>query len=194
MVVHTPTKLDSLRQAAAERRAANYPTPDVPPSVLAAGTGAQDPVAPLLDAAVDPADGGGERHDFDAWNGDLPPGSSIEVQADLHAAGDEEEEHGTHDNITVRKGKTVPLTNKSPLPDGAALPDPDKISVVSDVTPPPQTTGSFDHPQINPFTPEWFAKVIGAAASAAASAVASSPRPTSSSSSSSAAPQCLNER
>ena len=50
------------------------------------------------------------------------------------------------------------------------------ISVVSDVTPPPN---SDLPPGLNPFTPEWFAKIIGAAASAAASAaVSSAMRPT----------------
>ena len=50
-----------------------------------------------------------------------------------------------------------------------------------------------DNPQLNPFTPEWFAQIIGAAATAAATAVATSSR-SPSSSSTPTAPRRLNER
>ena len=70
-----------------------------------------------------------------------------------------------------------------------------KISVagsVSDVTPPPQTT---KHPLLNPFTPEWFAQVIGAAASAAATAVANTSRaPVAAASPNPHVPRRLNDR
>ena len=45
---------------------------------------------------------------------------------------------------------------------------------VSDITHPPP---SANHPPLNPFTPEWFAQVIGAAATAVATAVANTPHP-----------------
>ena len=60
--------------------------------------------------------------------------------------------------------------------------------------PPPPMAG------LNPFTPEWFAQIIGAAATAAATAVAtanatsSSSRPAPHTPSSDAAPRCLNDR
>ena len=71
--------------------------------------------------------------------------------------------------------------------------DADKISLAGSVA-----GGAGDQPQLNPFTPEWFAQVIGAAATAAATAVANSSRqPTLSTpptTSSSSAPRRLNER
>ena len=51
---------------------------------------------------------------------------------------------------------------------------------VSDVTPPPPSTdlpSATGNPQLNPFTPEWFAQIIGAAASAAATAAVRADRP-----------------
>ena len=98
MVLRTPTKLDELRQVAAERRSAS----DVPASVLAAGTQATPAPAVAADLAAE----GGElrdlfgdmqqHHDFDAWDGDTPPGAKI--QAEVHA----ETEHA---NVTTRHVK-----------------------------------------------------------------------------------------
>ena len=98
----------------------------------------------------------GETHDFDAWTGTVPPGQRVE--AEVHS-GREEEEHA---NVTTRGEKP-----KHPHPKA----DEDKISVVSDVTPPPPAATM--PPGLNPFTPEWFAQLVGAAASSAASAAAS---------------------
>ena len=136
MVVHTPSKLEVLRQTAAERRAAA----DVPPSVAAAVAAAStqetaptDHSGDLLGNLQEEAAGGGIEdtavHDFDAWDGDLPPGT---VRAEIHTSGTE-----GHVNVTTRRGKGRGLTD-----------DADKISVVSDVTPPPQAA---NYPQLNPF-------------------------------------------
>ena len=88
----------------------------------------------------------------------------------MHAGGETEE----HINVTTRKVKvSVPLTDAKDEQDQA-----DKISVagsVSDVTTPPPMTGTIP-PGLNPFTREWFAQMIGAAASSAATAVAQSSR------------------
>ena len=115
--------------------------------------------------------------DFDVWDGDIPPASAAAL---LHA----ETEKDLHSNVTTRRDKQLisgGVKGADPLHDadrGSAadpLRDADKISAadsVSDVTPPPpnppQQAGNF--PQINPFTTEWFAQLIGAAATAAASA------------------------
>ena len=188
MVVHTPTKLDALRQTAAERRAAG----DVPPSVAAAdataaaaATTAGGAVAtgdPLTPADEHREDLGQERaveHDFDAWNGDNPPGTSS-IDAQVHATIEDKEDDEVHDNVTTRRVKR----GTGALTSGRAddqMPDLDKISYgesVSDVTPPPNTaSSSSNYPQLNLFTPEWFTQMIGAAVSAAASAVANTPRP-----------------
>ena len=74
----------------------------------------------------------------------------------------------------------------------------DKISVVgsvSDVTPPPPLP-TQPPSGLNPFTPEWFTQLIGAAVSAAATAVAQSSQPPSCSPAAAAtsAPRRLNER
>ena len=100
MVVHTPSKLEVLRQTAAERRAAG-----VPPSVQAAGAAAaaadtqavsagalgQTVAPPLLGNLLDPQEP--VRHDFDLWDGNNPPGFNagrqIEVQAEVNGAATE---------------------------------------------------------------------------------------------------------
>ena len=70
--------------------------------------------------------------------------------------------------------------------------DPDRISLADNAAPPPNTG---NHPPINPFTPEWFAQIIGAAATAAATAVANTPRPaTPSPAAPSSTPRRLNDR
>ena len=177
MVVHTPTKLEVLRQTAAERRAAA--DGDVPPSVAAAAAVSIEDTE-TVDAAVGAVDeevGGVDRpaddplaHEFAAWNGNVPPG--IEVDAVVHAATGQEQ----HVNVTTRKKYTEAFTGGQG--DAAKSAEEDKISVVSDVTPPPPPSGQAgNHPQINPFTQEWFANLIGAAASAAAHAAVAAPRP-----------------
>ena len=108
-------------------------------------------------------------HDFDAWDGDIPPGSRGATQVQVHAEREEEQV----DNVTVRKVHTRhdhTSAGASKIDDNA-----DKISVVSDVTPPPPPTTSGLPSGLNPFTPEWFAQVIGAAATAAVTAMAQAP-------------------
>ena len=156
----TPSKLDALRQTAAERRAAS----GVPASVSAAAA-AVDGDASINDLFEE------RQHDFDAWVGDNPPGSNVETRTDTQAETEEIDTFQDIDsNITTRdKRRGQQLTDKNVAFDGAKAgdaadaADADKISVVSDVTPPPQM--AFNHPQINPFTPEWFAQLVGAAAS-----------------------------
>ena len=90
MVVHTPSKLDTLRQAAAERRAAS--AADVPPSVAAAAAAAPGAVAPappsvdgdLLGGLTDDHAGAEAQtqHDFEAWDGDIPP--ALRTNATVH--------------------------------------------------------------------------------------------------------------
>ena len=174
MVVHTPSKLEVLRQTAAERRAAA--ADDVPASVRAA--------APAAPAQALPADHP-EANEFDIWNGDTPPG--LEIQAEIHPA------LGDHSNITTRRTVQRDILTDGAVATGATAaeglgdipaatsasttPDADKISAadsVSDVTPPPPNPPPHDLPGLNPFTPAWFAQVIGAATSAAATAAVAS--------------------
>ena len=206
----TPSKLDGLRQVAASRRSDTGigTGAGVPPSVLAAGLDADAGAAsvdPLVGDLLQPrATSDDIVHDFDLWDGDIPPGAGAgagavarsSIEADVHAGG----EDGEHVNVTTRRVKvSVPLTDAKGEQDQT-----DKISVagsVSDVTPPPPVTGSIP-PGLNPFTPEWFAQMIGAAASsaatAAATAVAQSSRSPAASPSPSlscaSAPRRLNER
>ena len=150
MVVHTPTKLEALRQTAAERRAANDGS--VPPSVAAAAAAATAETAsgtPVVDE-----DG--------TQVGGVPP--SIEVEAEVH---EREQEH-IHSNVTTRRDRKYTAAGGLTADPNAA--EEDKISLagsISDVTPPPNLG---QPPQLNPFTPEWFAQLVGTAASAAASA------------------------
>ena len=161
MVVHTPTKLEVLRQTAAERRAANGDGA-VPPSVVAAADAAAGAPAAVGDLMGDPADttplaNNSLTQDFAAWNGNVPPG--IEVDAEVH---ERDQEQQINSNVTTRGF----AANNGLTADRAA--DEDKISVagsVSDVTPPPNADKL---PQLNPFTPEWFAQLVGTAASGAA--------------------------
>ena len=212
-MVHTPSKLDALRQSAAERRHAANASGSVPPSVLASAT--NTPVGAvnegdLLGGQVD-AVHSEVVHDFDAWDGDNPPGTRHVVAADVHGSSGQDLDQ-EHSNVTTRRVKTHvsfdALTHAEDAGAGAsagagaaatstqtndALHDADKISVgsVSDVTPPP-STGS--HPPLNPFTPEWFAQLVSTAASAAATAVANSARPAAAPGASHSAPRRLNDR
>ena len=203
MVVHTPTKLEVLRQTAAERRAASEG--EVPPSVAAAAAAAAaDAGAPttedqaalqadLLDDRMDrPADDPLSL-EFAAWNGVAPPGSQIETQAEIET----ERGQGINSNVTTRK-KLADTAAGGQARSAAQAADDDKISVVSDVTPPPPPPPAAPS-GLNPFTPEWFAQMIGAAASAAATAAAkavvNAPNPTPAPPATPAsAPRRLNER
>ena len=94
MVVHTPSKLDVLRQTAAERRAADA---GVPPSVAAAAAAAAATSPDATSPPVQTTDAGGAtagdllgglatvgaevHHDFDAWDGNTPP--ALEPNAGL---------------------------------------------------------------------------------------------------------------
>ena len=203
MVVHTPSKLDGLRHAAAVRRAAVEEVDGVPPSVLAAGQlqdvseavpNPDQSQRQVQDQGQDPALGrtAASVHDFDVWTGNTPPGLETLAEVDVHRAEGGED---TFSNVTTRKVKDR-LPHSSPA--DTKEDDTDKISIaeaVSDVTPPPPPT-SFGNPQLNPFTPEWFQQLIGAAVSAAATAVAAAPKssPSSASASASSAPRRLNDR
>ena len=194
MVVHTPSKLEVLRQTAAQRRTELEGAGNVPPSVAAAAAAAAESESTSqTETATDGdllggLDAGDTLHDFAACNGDRPPPET--VQAEVHAGDREERDNYEHANVTTRRNKNTVLTNDDQA---------DKISVagsVSDVTPPPNlgAGASGQHPPINPFTPEWFAQLVGAAASAAARAVAtpaeaSRPPPVDAS-----APRRLNDR
>ena len=87
MVVHTPSKLDVLRQTAAERRSN---TQEVPPSVIAANANvnadAGDATQPLVNLA-DPVRRADDplANDFDVWHGDAPPGTLQQTSASVHA-------------------------------------------------------------------------------------------------------------
>ena len=76
MVVHTPSKLEVLRQTAAQRRAGT--DGDVPPSVAAATAAAAASATAQTSAAADGDFLGGfdteeADQDFAAWNGVNPP-------------------------------------------------------------------------------------------------------------------------
>ena len=102
------------------------------------------------------------------------------TQAEIHP--ERKREDVVDDRVTDRDRVGRNLT-------GGNARDDDRISLAgSDAT---------DNPQLNPFTPECFAQIIGAAATAAATAVASSNRPTSLSpppAASHVTPRRLNER
>ena len=99
--------------------------------------------------------------------------------------------------MTTRRRDRGELTGSADRSDGTpnqATEDADKISVaesVSDVTPPPNT---HHHPQLNPFTHEWFAQLVNTAASAAATAVANSARAPPAPTSDPTVPRLLNDR
>ena len=141
MVVHTPSKLDVLRQEAAARRRVSI---EVPPSVRAAGATAGEvdaaiaaagpsvgdlllPEQPVVQPAAQPA---AEQHDFDLWDGDTPPG--LNIQAQVHAA-----EGQGHVNVTTRTIKNSVKLTEGAEEDTTAEDNTDRISVagsVSDVT------------------------------------------------------------
>ena len=188
MVVHSPDAFEAKRAAAAAASAAaraadtedraraadagdraageaGQTAHTVPPSVLAAAAGASagsvaagSQVTPAEEADL-LGDEDAITHDFTAWQGEQPP----RTRADVHVQEEREEDiqfghgrrHHRADTLTLRA-------------------DEDKISVAGSIqgnlgnhaVPPPTPD------QLNPFTPEWFSQIIGAAASAAATAAA----------------------
>ena len=196
MVVHSPNQFQVQRTAAAAAAAATAAAgapadaatlqPDVPPSVRAAADAAANAAAvrSSIEDVAEEVDLLGGGQDFDTWTGEVASGRSIE--ADVHAAKDE-----INANVTTRR-----VHSDSKMQDPTSRLDEDKISVVSDVTPPPPP-GTLPS-GLNPFTPEWFAQLVGAAASsaasAAASAVASSVRQSSQQPAPAPAGRRLNER
>ena len=196
MVVHSPDKFEVQRAAQAQASAAAtaaqlqaarqaaepQASGGVPPSVLGAGTASPDLASEEADLL-----GGDEVADFDAWDGDKPP---ARTHIEVHAASEQD----VSSNVTIRRHKRATgLTNEE-----------DKISLadsVADDLPPPVRDGAGAGagpgalPQLNPFTPEWFAQLVGAAATAAATAVATAnqkapaPAPLNP-----AAPRSLNDR
>ena len=116
----------------------------VPASVLAASAAAASRTVDPLGTASSP------HHDFDRWDGDIPPGRRADVSA--------REEEQAREHVYTE-------TRRSLFTGGRA----EGVGDASGVAPP----AAGDLPQLNPFTPEWFAQIIGAAATAAATAVAS---------------------
>ena len=129
MVVHTPTKLDVLRQTAAAnaagRRAAEEAAGGIPPSVLAAQEAAGGVDGAPAASAVDPRATGATgrdaadliEQDLDFWNQGLPAGTKASIE--------DEAETEIHDvNVTIRKKKDKVLpagdlptgSNTSPFP------------------------------------------------------------------------------
>ena len=170
----------------------------VPPSVQRAALDAADntsvtsPNAALLgDLLQQDAAAADEVHHFDLWDGDVPPRTAA-IRAEVHAEREQ--------NVNAGSTSSNNLTGSAVGGSGAKVEDPDRISVVGDAaesTPPPPTQQQANFPPLNPFTPEWFAQIIGAAATAAATAVANTPRlpsPTPPPSTASPAPRRLNDR
>ena len=182
MVVHSPKPGDRTA------RGASAAAGTVPPSVVAAAAAPVDDVEADLLGDLGSEDADDTVRDFDAWDGEVSQGakkSSIEV--DVHT---ENEQVIDSENVTMRRGRGRGLTV-----------DPDRISVVGSV--PDATTPPNAPPppsQLNPFTPEWFEKIIGTAVAAAASAAvasttaASARQSTPTTPSSGAVPRRLNER
>ena len=108
MVVHTPTKLDVLRQTAAERRAANGDG-TVPPSVAAAAASGTVETTAVAAPAPDTVVGDLMGEDFAPWTGNVPPG--IEVDAEVHDH--EKNQEQINSNVTTRRRgllMVLPLT------------------------------------------------------------------------------------
>ena len=197
MVVHTPTKLDALRQTAERRAAGQQGSGDVPPSVLAAAQDAAGDIEPVLEGAgvvgdaadlLDAAsltDAAQVEHDFAAWDGVNPPGTRASIE-------DAETEEHIEVDVNVLRGGDSKLPNATNQSGGAR----DRVhrEQGEDVRAGMAAPRS-DAP--NPFTPEWFEHLIGAAVTAAATAVAtassSAPRP-SPRDAAGVAPRRLNDR
>ena len=161
------------------------PQPDrregpVPPSVAAAAAAAAAAAPPSEADLLGDLAGDADRSLVEEFDTLASNATNVVVHADVHA-GIEEKSEPAVDKVI----KTQPLPN--------ATDDTDRISVADSREDPARTN---DHPPLNPFTPEWFAQIINAAATtaatAAATAVASSSRPAPVSNA--AAPRRLNER
>ena len=156
MVVHSPDAFEAKKAAAAAAASAQRSADDVPPSVLNAGSVTQQTAASVTPA--EEADLLGESdaivHDFGSWDGDRRARETGEA---------EKEKEEISFGAAGRRGQRLVDRHTSAADD-------DKISVADSFhgVPPPAS----DLPQLNPFTPEWFTQVIGAAASAAATAAA----------------------
>ena len=178
MVVHSPP---------ASRKDTSVPPSVAAAAAAAAGTSARVEAEADLLGVLDNA----ERslvEEFDTLSGVHPNPSSIEVQAEVHS-GTEDNQDQPGVNVSKNDVKNQILT--------AARDDAERISSADAPAGTPGATaasGSSDHSPPNPFTPEWFAQIIGAAATAAATAVATSSRPTPPSHAPTPAPRRLNER
>ena len=148
MVIHSPKNFSVHRTDQPEQEGS------VPPSVAAAGASAASavPTAPTTTAVVhSPVRLDQDLlQDFASWDGDNQAASTNDTPA----------KEDINVNVHVNAGGAT---------GGATLTgdrgrDDDKISVAGSVS------GSAHHTPPNPFTPDWFAQIIGAAASAAATA------------------------
>ena len=169
MVVHSPVK---PRQGAPDDTGTEG---TVPPSVAAAAAAAA--AAPASEADLLGGLDTARTEEFGTWDARPPPSS---IEADVHAGEEDEEVKINRDSVHHQRRRYNTANAE-------------RISVVDgDATAPPPNTGTGAPPGLNPFTPEWFAQVIGAAATAAATAVAGAPRPSAPANSST--PRRLNER
>ena len=152
MVIHSPKNFPV--------RPVDGPDGTVPPSVAAAGAAASTAAtAGTAGAAAasssTPVADDLLHHDFDAWDSVNPTGTRArEVPAkEVLQVNAQIENNNDRDTLTGDRERKE---------------EEDRISVAG------SATGSAAHPPLNPFTPEWFERVISVAATAAATAVASS--------------------
>ena len=156
MVVHTPTKLEVLRQAAAanaaERRSAEQAEGEVPPSVLAAqeAAGVDGSVEVATgDAVGDVVDRGTDQleHDYGAGLGN-EDGTEREVQV----------------NVNVLNGDIADGAHRVDAEDRARRQqEEDDIRAADAAAPPPPPPAAQPPlpPGLDPFTPEWFTQLSG---------------------------------
>ena len=191
MVVHSPAKFEVSRPAEDTGGAGgNTGTGGAVGGTNTTGaTGAQSSIPPSVAAAAASAAAANTGGEADllgnlasgTWEGHAPPPGAptkVSIEVDIHSANEEEDRFA---NVNTRRGRGRSTTGAADATDGV----------------PAAGTSSSTHPQLNPFTPEWFAQIIGAAATAAATAVANSPRQQAvppPAPSNPAAPRRLNER
>ena len=189
---HNPSELEVARSeaaaAAAAYAAATGEDSAIPPSVAAAIAKQDEMQADLLEFE-DKTD----RRTLAPWDGVAPPGTrQLHVQADVHSAIEDRDQERVSVRGTVIRDRVLTqaedvdgiTVEASPQRSGQAPPE-EQL--------PRGDSRTRDNPQLNPFTPEWFTQLIGAAVSAAATAVASTPRPPAPVSST-PAPRRLNEQ